>query len=505
MSADATSVPYRSFQLHPTLLGEPLPPTISLETTNHCNLRCTHCGHTQYAPFVKGYLDEALFDKVAPHLGPRKIPAVNLSDFGEPFMSKGWWKIFDRARSIEGLGISFITNAVLLDRHLDKLDHPGLEIAISMDGASEQTYAHFRGAGHFEHVVSNLRRLRERESSGALPASNRTFIVALSSRNAREMPAIIELAAELGVRTVIFTFQVFFHAERFRAESLFFARDLYDRGLRETARRAARLGVYVLHPDAFDGSVRVPPEVFPKTWLWRDTQGRVRCGAIYTNCYVKFHGQIEACCVPDRYPLGNLHEDAFLDIWHGPYYRRLRQSFQTGDWTATCQNCNLFQSVDVGLTQSHFLTPMRDDGSLISMPQPYRIFELETRYRETLAVLRQQPDQPAAIMPRLLNLATVDDRLHEVANAIAVMWLALEQPDKGLRLLRQAGRLAPEDPVIAHNLTVADTPGPRAAAAGDESAAVHAPPAGPGPWVALRWFDKAVRNRQKTPASSRGR
>lgn len=497
MRKDPAFIPYRSFQLHPTLLGEPLPPAISFETTNHCNLRCTHCGHTQYAPFVKGYLDEALFDKLAPHLGPGKIPAANLSDFGEPFMSKRWWNIFDRARAIEGLGISFITNAVLLDRHLDKLDHPGLDMAISMDGASEPTYAHFRGAGHFEHVVSNLRQLRGRELSGALPASNRTFIVVLSQCNVHEMPAIVELAAELGVRTVIFSFQVFFNEERFRNESLFFARERYDRWLREAVQRAANLGVHVLHPDAFDGSVRMPPEATPKTWLWRDVKGRIQCGAIYSNCYVKFHGQIEACCVPDRYPLGNLHEDTFLDIWHGPYYRRLRQSFHTGCWTATCQNCNLFQSVDVGLQQSHFLTPMRDDGGLISMPQSYRISEVETRYRELLAVLQQQPDQPAALMPRLLNLATVDDRLHEVANAIAVIWMAVGQSDKGLLVLRQAARLAPEDPVIAHNLavTTADTAGPRVVAASDRPAAVHALPARPGSWVGLRWFNKAVKNR----------
>ena len=459
MSNDPAFIAYRAFQLHPTLLGEPLPQAISFETTNHCNLRCTHCGHTQFAPFVKGYLDEGLFDKLARHLGPGKIPAVGLSDFGEPFMSKRWWNIFDRARAVEGLGISFITNAVLLDRHLDKLDHPGLNIAISMDGASEPTYAHFRGAGYFEHVVGNLRQLRARESSGALPASHRSFIVVLSQRNVHEMPALVELAAELGVRALVFSFQVFFNEERFRNESLFFARARYDRGLREALQRAAALGVDVLHPSAFDDAARNAPAVMSKSWLWRDLDGRIRCGAIYSSCYVKFHGQIEACCVPDRHPLGNLNEDSFVDIWHGPYYRRLRQSFHTGCWTAPCQNCNLFQSVDVGLQQSHFLTPMRDDGGLISMPQPYRISELDTRYRELLVALQRQPEQPAAIMPRLLKLATVDERLHEVANAIAVIWTAVGQRDKGLRVLRQAAGLAPEDPVIAHNLAVstADT------------------------------------------------
>ncbi|MBI5612847.1 MAG: radical SAM protein [Gammaproteobacteria bacterium] len=499
MSANATSLPYRSFQLHPTLLGESLPSALSLETTNHCNLHCTHCGHSQYAQFAKGYLEEGLFEKVAPHLGPGKIPTVNLSDFGEPFMSKRFWKIFESARAIGGLRISFITNAVLLDRHLDKLTHSGLDIAISMDGASEQTFSQFRGAGHFEKVVNNLRQLYERERAGTLPASSRTFIVVLSRINVHEMPAIVELAAELGIKLIVFSFQVFFNAERFRRESLFFSQDLYDRWIATTVKRAAELGIQVLYPTAFDGSVGIPPEVAPRSWLWRDARGRTRCGVIDSNCYVKFHGQVEACCVPDRYPLGDLNANDFLDIWHGPYYRRLRQSFLSGEWTPTCQNCNLFQSVDSNLSQSHFLTPMRDEGGLVPMPQPYRITEMETRYRNALDRLLAEPDQPASVMPQLLHLATQDDRLHEVANAIGVAWMALEQPDKGVRLLRQAARLAPEDPVAAHNLALienAETVMTPQAASTAIRPVLGAQTTSVKEWTApLRWVGKVVKRR----------
>ena len=498
MSTDTTPISFRSFQLHSTLLGEPLPPSISLESTNHCNLRCTHCGHTQYTPFVKGYLDEAYFDKILPHLGPDKISSVNLSDFGEPFMSKGFWKIFSRTRAIGGLRIGFITNAVLLDRHLDKLDYPGLDITISIDGASEQTFAQFRGAGYFDKIVQNLRLLREREVAGTLPQSSRSFIAVLSVINVHEMAAIVELAAEVGVKMIAFSFQTFYEEQRFRKESLYFHRALYDRSLAAACARAADLGVTVIFPDAFDGSIRVPRKTMPKSWLWQDEQGRTQCGVIYSTCYIKFHGQVEACCVQDRYPLGNLNEDEFSDIWHGPYYRRLRQSFATGEWTAPCENCNLMQSIDARRQEAHYIIPLRDGGELISMPQPYRINDIEIQYQSVLQQLALDPGHPEKAMPSLLRIGALGPELTEITNAIAVSWLTLGQTEKGLNLLRKAARRVPGDSVIAHNLRTMDQGETRPTASPAEHSGT------PGNMndgqsarrgTPLRWIDKMVKRR----------
>jgi radical SAM protein with 4Fe4S-binding SPASM domain len=350
------------------------------------------------------------------------------------------------------LRISFITNAVLLDKHLERLDHPDLDITISMDGASERTYGHFRGTGYFEKVVSNLTQLRERELAGTLPRSSRSFIVVLSQVNVHEMTAIVELAARLGVAVVIFSFQVFFDAVRFQQESLYFAQDSYDRCLAAAVRRANELGVFVIHPDAFRSGMKVAAEELRQQWLWRDDRGHVRCGYVVNQCYVKFHGQVEACCVQDRHPIGNLYEDDLMDIWHGPYYRRLRQSFHTDRWTSVCQNCNAYQSVDVHHKQSHFVIPMRDSGELHSLPQPYRATELEAQYQAAISALSAENGDRAQYMSALQRLTMRDERLHQVTNAIAVLWLLLEQTDKAVRLLRQGADMAPDDPVIAFNL-----------------------------------------------------
>lgn len=439
------------YRIHPTLLGEPLPRTLSLEVTNHCNLSCSHCGHSQYPEFRKGYLDESLLEKVRHLLGPGKIAAVNLSDFGEPFMSKNWWSIYEQVGNIPGLEIGFITNGLLIDRHLDKFDRSGLNISISIDGASEATYGHFRGQGNFAKLVANLELIRERELAGALPRSNRGFIVVLSRVNVQEMPAIVALAARLGVSSVVFSFQVFFDEQRFRGESLYFAREAYDQYLVEALERADALGVQLVHPPAFSRDLTERMARMPRLWLWRDEQGRLRCGAVGANCYVKFHGQVEACCVPDRYPLGDLNADTFMDIWHGPYYRRLRQSFAQGVMLPGCLNCNLMQSVDPNLEQSHAIPLTRDNGDLIPMPQPYQATQLDRQYRRLLEGLEGGGDLDALIA-ELRHMLVVDDRLHEAANMLGVAWMAKGNRERGRLMFEYAARLAPEDRCVEDNL-----------------------------------------------------
>lgn len=453
-------LPYRALRLHPSLMMEPLPPVLNFEVTNHCNLRCSHCGHSQHTPFVKGHAPEGLFEKLMPYLGKDKIPSLGVSGFGESLLSSQWWSIFSRARSIPDLRISFITNAVLLDRHLNKLDYPHLDIAISMDGASEPTYSHFRGHGYFEKVVRNLSALRDKEARGTLPPSNRTFIVVLSQVNVHEMRDLVELAARLGVSTVIFTFQVFFDMERFRKESLYFAPASYDRWLRIARQQADLRGIALLHPDSFDGTTTVEAPGWNRGWLWRDEAKRIRCGMVSNNCYVTYHGQVEACCLPDRHIVGNLEEDDFLEVWYGHYYRRLRHSFLTGRWTPACHNCNIFQAVDVHREQSHFLTPVRDDGRLHSFPQPYRVTQLDREYRRAIQGLTEGAE-PGRVMPVLQQLILRDGEFHEAMNALGAAWATLGRSEQANTMLKSAAAVEPDDPIVKHNLSLLSKVGDR--------------------------------------------
>ena len=207
-----------------------------------------------------------------------------------------------------------------------------------------------------------------------------------------------------------------------------------------------------MFPDAFDGSLRSKLAESQRTFLYRDAAARLRCGQVEGACYVKFNGQVEACCLPDRNCVGDLSHDDFLDVWHGAHYRRLRQSFVNGLWLTRCENCHLMQADDVNDQRSHLVLPCRDEGSLVSLPQPYKVTELERNYRDLLDIARVTESDDAAIVAGLQRLLFVDDNLHEVTNAMGVLKARMGQPRMAKRLFEKASRLRPDDPVVAHNL-----------------------------------------------------
>ncbi len=92
-----------------------------------------------------------------------------LIGLGEPFMDR---KIFDRIEYCERHGISTLlsTNGTLLDEKASArlLDSPLAHITLSFDGASKETFEHYRKGARFEKVRDNFVRFarmkHERES-----------------------------------------------------------------------------------------------------------------------------------------------------------------------------------------------------------------------------------------------------------------------------------------------------------------------------------------------------
>jgi MoaA/NifB/PqqE/SkfB family radical SAM enzyme len=438
-------------KLHPTLLSQKLPDTISLETTNHCNLRCSHCGHSQYEKFSKGNLDQKYFEQIKPFLGDSKVKTLSLSDFGELFLSSKCDAMFAAANAIEGIKLNFITNGLLIHKHWDIFKIKGLSFNVSFDGASEQTYAHFRGKGYFDKVVSNLEMLYEKEINGEVEKSERGFIVVLSTVNVHEMPDIIKLAARLGFSNVCFTFQVFFDEQQFKQESLLFSQQEYDNYLDLAIVEAKENNIDILHLGSFDGKHKMPA-LIKNSWVYKDEQNKLRCSFVNNHCSIQYHGQVEVCDAPDRYIVGSLNENEFLDVWHGSYYRNLRLSFAREELTVNCENCNVMQSVDIFGKQSHFMHLVRDKGEHVSMPQPYLITQLDKQYQEAISSLENKDSFDISMMDQLVKLSRLDNNFYEIMNALGVCWNYLGDPEKAKQFFLKALRINPDDLIAKDNL-----------------------------------------------------
>ena len=174
---------------------------LMIETTNRCDLKCTTCFSHQDGR-IKTDMSLKDFVKLI-QININSISHISLWNYGEPLLNRS---TFGMIRYAKKAGIRYIkldTNGMLLTRpKATSLVNSGLDcISISLDGASQGTYAQFRVGGNFELVVKNIERLVAiRNQTGAGPQIEIQFII--MNHNEHEIAAIEALARKLRVDTL---------------------------------------------------------------------------------------------------------------------------------------------------------------------------------------------------------------------------------------------------------------------------------------------------------------
>ncbi|MGQ9781892.1 MAG: radical SAM protein [Nitrososphaeria archaeon] len=164
--------------------------------TNACNLKCVHC----YQRADKPTLDELTTEErllVVDQLVENKVSALAFSG-GEPLMRKDLFQVAEHAHN-NGLYISVATNGTLLTKEVvERLRKSGVDyVEISLDGATKETHESFRNVvGSFERTLKGI--------ENAVGLGMFTCIATTATRrNLHEIPGILRLAKEMGVKRII--------------------------------------------------------------------------------------------------------------------------------------------------------------------------------------------------------------------------------------------------------------------------------------------------------------
>lgn len=181
------------------------PPNLGIDLYGVCNVKppCVYCewdyskeleGEEVDRPFTLETLDEygEFFDSA------RNL--INCS-IGEPFMMKEFDDLLDRFGS-EGKNLELATNGqILTDRNIDRLLRRPIDLYISLDAATPETYAKLRN-DTLDKILGNLRRLlKARTGHGAYPRVNLVFMP--MRVNLHELELFALLCAELGVDRLV--------------------------------------------------------------------------------------------------------------------------------------------------------------------------------------------------------------------------------------------------------------------------------------------------------------
>jgi radical SAM protein with 4Fe4S-binding SPASM domain len=301
------------------------PRSIQIECTTRCNLKCTFC-EISYWTEKPADLKFENVQQMVTHLP--KLQRIDLTGIGEALMNPAFFEIvkFLKARN---LYVTLNDNFTLVtEQTAYRLVELGVDqIFLSLDGATKDTYEQLRRGSNFERVIMNTRRLIEikQKLGQKLPEVKINTVVCLT--NYHELPALVELAANMGVGMIQFVNVITFeNTTDLSTQSL---QAKVQQTFQDAVQRGRELGVLV-KIELFD---QLPVQQCDFPW----TRNFVtHDGYVHPCCYTTQNGDRQA---QNQRSLGNLLTHSFNNIWQNHDYSTFRQKMASGILPYQCQHC----------------------------------------------------------------------------------------------------------------------------------------------------------------------
>jgi MoaA/NifB/PqqE/SkfB family radical SAM enzyme/GT2 family glycosyltransferase len=317
------------------------PRILWVELTSKCPFDCIFCsrktrrGGGEHMPF-------ALFESLVKQVSDPRTFLLNYS--GESTVYPDLIPAIRLARST-GAAVELVSALAGAPEPLvDELSAAGLSrLTVSVHAAGAAAFAEIYRHSSFAALRTRLERL-VKNRNGAM-AIDLAFVA--MERNLGELRGVAELARELGLPAVNI-----FPVIRRDAIPMVFAHELTGSGshreefreqltrlVGELQQRFPQIAFAICNPlfqsagQEFGESPRPCP-------------GELPAGARIYSCeqnpwetaHVLSNGDVVACEVHDRSPLGNLTRQTLAEIWHGEAYREFRRHYHTGG-LAACRSC----------------------------------------------------------------------------------------------------------------------------------------------------------------------
>jgi radical SAM protein with 4Fe4S-binding SPASM domain len=262
------------------------------------------------------------FRKIIDEIGAY-LYRVDLHNWGEPLLNDELYKMIAYARSHD-IQVRVSSNLNGIDRtKAEKLVKSGLDVLIvSLDGASQETYAQYRVGGRFNKVTSGIKMINElkKELNVSKPSIVWQFLV--MKHNENEILKAKRMSRELGVDELDF---LAIHCDMGR--EIFWDRKTRFEKTANWLPRNKEFRMYNLATGEKKNR--------PKT-----------CNFLWAQSAINWNGSVSPCCASydEKYDFGNTFEINFKDVWNNDKYRQARrivQSKKTGknDRLIVCYYC----------------------------------------------------------------------------------------------------------------------------------------------------------------------
>jgi len=344
-----------------------------IEPTNLCNLNCRTCiRHVWNEP--SGMMSEETFEAIIKglHSFPSLPDSVFFGGFGEPLFHP---KIVDMIFRIKSLGMSaeLITNGTLLKEEMIKsLIDAGLDtLWVSLDGSTPESFSDIRMGAELPSILENLTLLNRLNGGrrGFKQHMEIGVVFVAMKRNISELPAVIEIATDIGATRMLVT-NVLPYTQEMVNESLYYGSinrnnfnlDLplmdMDEALLESIRKSAyKITMTIPFVNAENLRNSCPfIEAGAGAIGWDGNLSPCLPLLHSHDCYLGFltydgrHSR--------KWEIGNVLDKNLFDLWHTPENKAFRERVLDYDFSPciTCGGCDLSQSNEEDCIGNQFPT-----------------------------------------------------------------------------------------------------------------------------------------------------
>lgn len=310
----------------------PFPPRkIYIEPTNVCNYRCVHCVHDGALTRKPGYMDMDIYKRRLDEIEHLRLHSkIQFTGVGEPLLHPKWDEII-RYAADKGFFTLMNSNASLLTPvNCERLIASGLDyLHVSIDGLTKSTYESIRRGGNFERVVKSLFNLFEARHK----AKGYHLAVILGiidqDRNRGELERFLTFFGKWPFHHVV-SGEIFNHMGT----------------VAEANRNYVELQA-------------TPREKYPV------------CNTPWDLLSVNCDGQAVGCNYDfdNRFVVGNLHEQGFLEIWNSERMQDFRRAVLKHDYESIEDKGPMCSECTIKWQKDYFLP--RDFASEVKRMEQY--------------------------------------------------------------------------------------------------------------------------------------
>lgn len=335
----------------------PAPWRITFDTNpDDCNLSCVMCEeHSDYSEKKRlkmlGHrphrrMDIRVLRRVVAEMAPLGLREIIPSTMGEPLLYQHFDEILDICRQFD-VYLNLTTNGTWPRFGAEewglRLCSLTSDVKVSWNGSSQTIQESIMKGSSTEKRIRDLQtfiRVRDRTSRDTGRYCRVTLQCTFMESNLSELPAMIELAADLGVDRVK-GHQLWVHFPEIAKQDLRRSRESRIRW-NQTLAECQRAVETHLRPDGgrvlLDNFLPLPVDgeaPLPSDWV---------CPFLGREAWVNHAGRFDPCCAPDeeRKTLGGFglvtENGGLREIWEGSLYTELLCDYTT---RPVCQKCNM--------------------------------------------------------------------------------------------------------------------------------------------------------------------